>query len=243
MDAVADEPALDEANPAAVGDRRIDVGVAGASAQREYTRRVARREERVKERFGRRIGSVILALTDDPQSTRAWARGAEGERELAKALEGVEGIHVLHDRRVEGTRGNIDHLIVGAAGVFVVDAKLYKGLIRIRDVGSFFKRDERLYVGSRDCSRLATAMQWQVEAVRNALAALDPVPPVTPVLCFVKGEWPLLRPPSAYRGVRLEGSRSIRKLVRDGDVLDQARLNVVTNLLAAALPAKLTTPR
>jgi len=33
------------------------------------------------------------------------------------------------------------------------------------------------------------------------------------VLCFVDGDWPLFRPPSSFRGVRLEGSRSIRSLL------------------------------
>src|ERR1700674_5275724 len=133
----------------------IQPGVAGASAQREYERRVANRQSRVKDRFGRRIGGVILALSDEPKSTKAWARGSEGERELAAALADVDGVHVLNDRRVPGTRGNIDHIVIGPGGVFVVDAKLYAGTIRVRDVGGLFKREERLYVGRRDCSRLA----------------------------------------------------------------------------------------
>ena len=64
----------------------------------------------------------MLALTDDPQSTRAWARGARGEEELAAAVAEVPGVRVLHDRRVPGTRGNLDHLVLAPAGVFVVDA-------------------------------------------------------------------------------------------------------------------------
>lgn len=61
----------------------------------------------------------------------------------------MDGIRVLHDRRVPGTRGNIDHLVVAPAGIFVVDAKRYDGLIRVRDVGGLFKTNERLYVGRR----------------------------------------------------------------------------------------------
>jgi len=217
----------------------FDPGVAGASARREYERRVASREARVKGRFGRRLGGVILALSDDPQSTRAWARGSEGEEELANALAGVEGIRVLHDRRVPGTRGNIDHIVVAPGGVFVVDAKRYEGTIRVRDVGGLLKRDERLYVGRRDCSRLAENMQWQVDAVETVLASLLPnPPPVTPVLCFVRGEWPLLFPPDSYRGVRLEGTRSIKKLVLGYQVLEAPAINRVTDLLSGHLPPK-----
>jgi len=218
----------------------VDVGVAGASARREYERRVAGREARIKDRFGRRLGGVILALSDQPQSTRAWDRGSLGEQELAYALTELDDVQVLNDRRVPGTRGNIDHIVIAPAGVFVVDAKRYAGTIRIRDVGGFFKRDERLYVGRRDCSHLADNMAWQIEAVERALRSVDaePTPPITPVLCFVRGEWPLISPPDSYREVRLEGTRSIRKLLRSAQVLDSAALKRLTRVLAAAFPAK-----
>ena len=67
----------------------IETGTAGGSAQREHDRRVAKREAKTTERFGQRLGKVVLAITDEPQSTRAWALGARGEKELAEALEGV----------------------------------------------------------------------------------------------------------------------------------------------------------
>ena len=83
-------------------------------------------------------------------------------------------------------------------------------------------------------------MDWQVEAVEDALraAGVDPLPPITPVLCFVDGEWPLLRPPTAFRGVRLEGTRSIRRLITGSQVLDEATIERLTGVLAAALPPK-----
>lgn len=224
-----------------VPDPPIDAGVAGASARREYERRVTSREAKVRDRFGRRLGGVILALTDEPQSTRAWARGSQGEQALAEALTELDDVRVLHDRRVQGTRGNIDHLVIAAAGVFVVDAKLYEGTIRVRDVGGLFRRDERLFVGRRDCSNLADNMGWQVEAVQLVLGSqgIDPMPPITPVLCFVKGDWPLLSPPSSFRGgVRLEGTRSITRLLANQRVLDPAAIDRLTRVLAAALPAK-----
>lgn len=58
----------------------------------------------------------------------------------------VEGVIALHDRRVPGTKGNIDHLAVGPGGVYIVDAKRYEGKVERRDVGSFFRPDARLYV-------------------------------------------------------------------------------------------------
>lgn len=122
--------------------------------------------------------------------------------------------------------------------MFVIDAKHYEGRIEIRNVGGFFRTDLRLYVGHRDCSQLAETMGWQVAAVERALgsAALEVVPPIVPVLCFVDGEWPLFRPPDAYRGVRLESERSIRRLITKSQARDDAAIERLTRILATALP-------
>jgi hypothetical protein len=215
----------------------VDPGVAGRSALRENDRRTAKREEAVKERWGDRLGGVVLALTDEPQSTRAWAAGARGEERLAEAL---DGFTVLHDRRVPGTtRGNIDHLVVAPAGVFVVDAKRYEGRIEVRNHGWLLRPDERLHVGRRDCSALADNMGWQVAAVEGALraAGVEPLPPITPVLCFFDGDWPLISPPDEFRGVRLEGPRSLRKRLA-GEALDDVDVARLTRILSTALPPK-----
>lgn len=217
-----------------------DPGVAGASAAREYERRKSVRDARVRARLGDVLGGVVLAISDEPQTTRAWARGSAGERRLSDALKDVPDLKILNDRRVPGTKGNIDHILVAPVGVFVVDAKYYKGLIQVRDVGGLFKTDKRLYVGSRDCSRLAESMGWQVVAVRRALLAarVDPIPPVTPVLCFVDGEWPLLFSPDEFNGVRLEGMRSLKKLTAGSTVLRPGEVDRVYHVLAVAFPPK-----
>ena len=219
----------------------INTGSAGASALREYQRRRTALETRMKARFGDLIGGVALALAGEPQSTRAWARGSIGEQKLAEALAGVEDLVVLHDRSVPKSRGNIDHIVIAPAGVFVVDAERYGGLIGIRDHGGLFSHDDRLYVGSRDCSHLATNTEWQIAAVRRALATADAALseiPVTPVLCFIDGEWLLLRPPESYKGVRLEGKRSIKRLVSGSSVLSNNQIDRVSRILATAFPAK-----
>ena len=216
----------------------LDVGTAGGSAQREHDRRAAKREERVKERFGRRFGGVLLAVVDEPQSTRAWAKGALGEQKLAEAIAGLPDVVALHDRRVPGTRGNIDHLVVAPAGLFIIDAKHYDGRLRIRDKGGLFHTDNRLYVGGRDCSHVADNMAWQVKAVETLLASVEVTMSVTPVLCFIDVDWPLLFAPDSFRGVRLEDPKSLRKLITATPALDAAAIGKLARILAAGFPAK-----
>ncbi|NYE18052.1 nuclease-related domain-containing protein [Microbacterium immunditiarum] len=82
--------------------------MAGASARREHARRQSNREQRIREDHPK-LGGLILALTDDPQSTRAWERGAIGEELLAKRLKDLPpNVRILHDRRIPGARANID---------------------------------------------------------------------------------------------------------------------------------------
>ena len=216
----------------------IDFGPAGQSARREHERLAMRRETAVKSRWGDRIGGWILKLSDEPQSIRAWDIGARGEEKLGEALGGIAGLQVLHDRRVPGKNGNIDHIVIAPAGVFVVDAKHYDGLIETRNHSWFFRPDNRLTVGRRDRSNLARDMAWQVEVVASALlpAGIDPLPSITPVLCFVDGQWPIFNPPKEFEGVLLESERSIVGVVTRSGGIDAPSIERLTVTLARALP-------
>ena len=220
--------------------RPLDEGIAGASANREYERRKAIREERVRRSLGNTLGGLALAIGGDAPSTNAWKRGSIGEAKVAEALRGVEGVRVLSDRRVPHTRGNIDQIVIAPAGVFVIDAKLYRGLISIKDRGGWFQRDERLYVGGRDRSHLADNMTWQVEAVQQVLVSTGArfvAVPVQPVLCFVDVEWSL-RASRSYRGVRLAGLRSIKELVTQFRLLNSEDVETLSHILATAFPTR-----
>ena len=121
-----------------------------------------------------------------------------------------------------------------------MDAKNHRGRIEIRDRGSFFRSDDRLTVAGRDCSSMADKMGWQVNAVTAAIEAhhIDPMPPITPVLCFLNVEWPLIRAPGSFRGVRLESHRSIKRLVTEPRLLTEAQTDHLVAVLAEALPPK-----
>jgi hypothetical protein len=218
----------------------IDTGIAGGSAGKEYARLQERREAALKGRWGDRIGGLINRFADEPQSIRAWGIGTEGERLLGAALATVPGLIVLNDRRVPGTKGNIDHILVASAGVFVVDAKHYGGTIEVVDRGGLFRTDRRLTVGGRDRSQLAEKMDWQVKAVIRALtdAELTPLPQITAVLCFVDGNWPIFRQPKSFNGVLLESDRSIVKRLTATSELSESEIDRIARVLGDALPAK-----
>ena len=212
-------------------------GNPGASSLERYERLHAKREAAIEKRWGRFAG-LVKVLTDDPQSTRAWRSGSEGERKLANYLTERlgDGVVLLNDRRVPRTRGNIDHVVVAASGVWVIDAKLRKGLVELRDVGGWFKVDRQLYVGGRRQTKLVDGLGWQVEAVRAALAAPDIQ--VHPAVCFVDGEWKLFARPFELNGVLVCWPKKLVETISENGALEPAEVLAVAGYLASSLPAK-----
>jgi hypothetical protein len=213
--------------------------VAGGSARQKYERLHQKREDRIEQRWGRFAG-VVKFLGDDPQSTRAWAKGSKGERRVAAYLVKSMGERavLLHDRKVPGTRGNIDHLAIAASGVWVIDAKNYRGQVEHRDKGGWFKTDYHLYVGGRDRSKMADGLGWQIEAVRVALAGADV--PVHGVLCFIEAEWSFFAKPFQHKGVWVTWGKKLAEMIAAPGHLSAADVTSIAERLATALPPVVT---
>lgn len=217
-----------------------ETGAAGSSARREYERRSAKREARVREAHPR-LGGLILALTDEPQSTTAWARGARGEELLGARLADLtqKGVRLIHDRRIPGTRANIDHIAVAPTGVHVIDAKRYKGRPSLRVEGGLLRpRVEKLLVGSRDCTRLVEGVHKQVGLVRSALdaASLRDLP-VHGALCFIEADWPLIGGSFVIADVAVVWPKKLaERLVAPGP-MSEAEVEGIHRALAQAFPA------
>ena len=148
-----------------------DAGVAGSSARREYERRKAKDEERLRQKWGK-LGGIAVALSDEKQSTKAWATGAVGEERLGARLDSLasESVAVLHDRRIPGTKANIDHIAITRAGIWVIDAKRYKGRPELKIEGGILRpRIEKVLVGRRDCTKLVDGVLKQVDLVREVV--------------------------------------------------------------------------
>lgn len=201
--------------PMVVESLEADSGVAGSSARREYERRKAKDEERLRQKWGK-LGGIAVALSDEKQSTKAWATGAVGEERLGARLDSLasESIAVLHDRRIPGTRANIDHIVITAGGIWVVDAKRYKGRPELKIEGGILRpRVEKALVGRRDCTKLVDGVLKQVELVREVVGDL----PVTGALCFVEADWPLVGGAFTTRGVHALWPKRLAKLLAEAE--------------------------
>lgn len=161
-------------------DRPVEVGVPGASLAREYHRCKDAREADIRARHTNACG-LILALSDEPASTAAFAAGAAGERAVTARLEKVAGDQVLflHNRRLgRGRRdGDVDHIAIAPWGGCTSSMRrtTQTAAARVRRSGGLFspraekalRRRPGPHPTSRRCRQTATMGLVAVNVLTN----------------------------------------------------------------------------
>ena len=157
------------------------------------------------------VGFVAEALLMVPNHITSWATGANGEVRTARFLEPLraEGFKVLHDRRIPGSRANIDHIVIGPPGVFVVETKSFGGALRVRG--------NEVYVAGRRRTAMIEEAKREALAVQVALAMeLETVGlPVVPVICVHRASLPWLG--AAAGGMRIVSGKELVKRLRKAE--------------------------
>lgn len=211
-----------------------DVGVPGGSIGREGRRRRAKREQRILLAHPR-IGRILLIFMRPPQHEEAFRIGEEGEIAVGEAVERaaarVDGV-VLHNRRLPGAGGDIDHIAIVPSGIYVIDAKAVTGKIEIR---SRWFKPPVLFIGRHDRTSFLEGLDRQLRAVRDVLATAGPEAiPVRGALCFTKADLPLHRT-HEMRGHLLLYQRALAKKLTSSGPLDLDRRAEIASVLDAAL--------
>jgi Nuclease-related domain len=96
----------------------------------------------------------------------AWWCGADGERRTARLLDRLtrDGYVVFHDLALPGSPANVDHLVIGPTGVFVIDSKQWTGSVRQGVDGLVWHNHYRL-------DRTLEAVCWEAQMVGRLLGA------------------------------------------------------------------------
>lgn len=194
----------------------------GSAAEKAASaRRLAERRQREADRAAR--------------AAAAWEAGREGEERLGAVLEelSAHGYHHLPDRAMPGSAANIDHLLVGPAGVFVIDAKNWTGTISVTD--GVFRQNERRRMEEVESLR-STAL-----AVAAALEGGEPKVDVRPALCFVGQA--RLGTPVFFDRVKMIDVDDVLDWIRPFPAkLDAAGVAAVVQRLASEFPTKTAEP-
>jgi len=155
----------------------------------------------------------------------AWRRGASGERRTARVLAALErhGWAVLHDLAVPRSQANIDHLVIGPGGVFVIDSKQYRGRLQLDPSG-------RLWHGRYPLAPALRAVSF--EADQAAVVLPGPGLAVAPIMAVHDAQVP--RGKVVVHGVPVVPARRLPSMLcalpavlgpeRVADLADQARV-------------------
>jgi len=149
------------------------------------------------------MGVGALALWPRPDPDR-WARGAAGERATAELLRRLPARRwvVLHDLALPGSRANVDHLVIGPTGVWVVDTKAYRARVKARW--------GRVLVGGVPLS--TAAVRWEARVVSDVLGV-----DVRPVIAVhARG---LRRRARRWEGVTVLAADRLPRRLRRGRIL------------------------
>lgn len=113
-------------------------------------------------------------------------RGATGEEQVGSLLDGLEGRdwHAIHDASLGN--GNVDHILIGPAGVFTVETKSHPGPVRV--------------------ARIHGATIGQAQAQQRAIARVTGLQ-VEPLIVYSRA-W-VDRPLARRKGVRVLPARML----------------------------------
>lgn len=143
------------------------------------------------------------ALFRPAKDVEAWRRGAEGEEKTERWLSKLPPEYsVLHDLAIPGSKANVDHLVIGPTGVFVVDSKNYSGKITENAKGE-------LWSGRHPLARKIETINWEATQVSVIIDS-----PVDALLCVLGAELP--RRNIVKTGVKLAGPRGSLRIIQEG---------------------------
>ena len=189
------------------------------------------------------VGGTSALAVGQSRRDHLWVKGAAGEYLMAKSLHERLGDRavILNDRAIPGSRANIDHVVVAPSGVWIVDSKLWKGLIQVKTVGGMTSATQRLFVDGRDESSRTEKIYSQVIPIANLLG--DPGIPIHPALVFVDGNWGagvtlrvLQNRPYEMLGVMVAWPKALIAKIDDAGPLSGDSVQAIAGALDAALP-------
>jgi len=98
------------------------------------------------------------------EQARSWQRGAQRERRTARLLDRLtrDGYVVFHDLAVPESPANVDHLVIGPTGVFVIDSKQWTG-------GVHQGADGLAWHNHHPLDRTLETVRWEAETIARLL--------------------------------------------------------------------------
>ena len=175
-----------------------------------------------------------------PMATTSRGRAASPSPDLRGQLDRLRIVDVpsLHDRRLPRSRTEIDHVLVTAGGVWLLDEQQVCGPLTFSVRGRPGPRQALLLQG-RVHSTLLRRMLEREDGVRKALADVGAAEvPVRSALCFMHARPSPGLVPVQARGVLVTWSDQLDTIVLEPGPYDADDRAAVSRVLDRALPSR-----
>jgi hypothetical protein len=139
---------------------------------------------------GALIAMFIIAREEPPAYIENWQLGRWGEERTEKVLRPLEreGWRVHHDLPSAYGKGNLDHVVIGPGGVFLLDSKRWAGEVTVEgDVATVRRLEDPSLSYRYDASRGVVPLAMQV---RDRLKAATRATQYVQAVVVVWGEFP-----------------------------------------------------
>jgi hypothetical protein len=129
------------------------------------------------------VAAVLIFFKASLRRWLRWSLGTKGESAVTEVLKNLPHEYVvLNDIVLPGSKGNVDHVLIGPNGIFVIETKNYSGFVKCED--------DQWFVNGRSVRSLSKQAKRNSMAVRGSIASLfkgpqaKKIPYVVPLLVF-----------------------------------------------------------
>ena len=172
-----------------------------------------------------------MHLVGDDRAAAAPSRALDRKRLRAVVADrtGRRAV-VLDDVELPHCRRDADHVVVAPGGVWVVDVVACAGELEVRDVGGFFRDEQRLFADGRDRTDALDSLLWQRAAVVALLGDEPADPAVHSALVVVDGDREVVTEPFRIDEHWVCSAEGLGALVADGAANDD---DAIARIVAA----------
>lgn len=141
----------------------------------------------------------ILILYEGYQKGHSWIKGDMGEKIVSDYLKDLpKGYYVFNDLTIPNGKGNIDHLVIGPTGIFLIETKHFSGSFQIS--GDEWKKKTGFHYSNikgtpgKQAKRNALDLSKLLNSQRLSKGKIW----VTAMVCLLSDDFTIVKEPKFY---------------------------------------------
>lgn len=133
------------------------------------------------------------------KNDKSWVIGLEGENLVLEQLNKLpKNYFVFHDVKMPKGRGNIDHIVVGPTGLFVIETKNYSGKYQIKGNKWYYYKDGKFNKMDKNPGNQLIRNIMDLKSFLNAKGIKSEIY-ANGIIAFVQNNYSITQEPKNYK--------------------------------------------